>query len=79
VRVPKANRIGDAGRLVVDLIMKRDRVSLYLLPEQDRVRDSNWLIELPVDPALGDEDPNYCLLWEMWSAGDAEIARQRGG
>jgi hypothetical protein len=65
------------GKLVVDLIIKRDSVALHMLPELERVRAANRLIELPFNAVLGTRDPNFRLLFAMLRAAELELKRRR--
>ena len=60
----------------MDLRVTDCTVSLHLHPEYARQRSANRLIELPLNPELGGQDPNFRLLRVIQVAGQAEIDRQ---
>jgi hypothetical protein len=74
--VSRTIHIGDNRKWVADLILKPGRVALHLLAEEDRARVANRLVELPVDGALGGEDPNWRLLRALQDAAQAELDRR---
>lgn len=61
---------------VIDLFVTNFTVSLHLYSGPGRLRSTNRLIELPINPELGGQDPNYRLLRVLKDAGQAEIDRQ---
>ena len=61
---------------VIDLLVTAYTVSLHLYSECSRRRAANRLIELPINPELGGQDPNFRLLRVIHDAGQAEIDRQ---
>jgi hypothetical protein len=66
----------EAQILVMDLLVTNFTVSLHLYSESGRLRSANRLIELPINPELGGQDPNFRLLRIIKDAGQAELDRQ---
>lgn len=75
----QSSKVGERGRLVADLVVGIDRVSLHLLPDKARACASNRLIKLPFDPELGTTDPNFRLLRAMFLAAEAELGGRPTG
>lgn len=71
-----SNKVSGHGRVVVDLIIFRDRVSLHVLLEQDEAGDSNRILELSIDPALGSRDLNWRLIRDLQKQKQLEIDQQ---